>query len=62
MLESLLAPYNVLLYAFSAVPNKPFPDISAFPELAPLREHWETIRDEGQAQSRHAIAPTGAPG
>ena len=47
--SSLIAPYNVLMYAFSAVPNKPFTDVSAFPELAPLQEHWETIRDEGLA-------------
>jgi len=47
--SSLIAPYNVLMYAFSAVPNKPFVDIDTFPELAPLRENWQTIRDEGQA-------------
>jgi beta-hydroxylase len=45
--SSLLAPYNVLMYAFSAVPNKPFLDADAFPDLAPLRENWQTIRDEG---------------
>ena len=47
--SSVIAPYNVLMYAFSAVPNKPYIDVAAFPELAPLREHWETIRDEGLA-------------
>src|SRR5690606_16468674 len=34
---------------FSAVPNKPFLDVRAFPELDRLRENWQTIRDEGLA-------------
>ncbi len=32
-----LAPYNVLMYMFQAVPNKPVHAVSSFPELAPLR-------------------------
>jgi beta-hydroxylase len=47
--SSLIAPYNVLMYACSAVPNRPFVDVAAFPELAPLRENWRAIRDEGLA-------------
>ena len=42
----LLAPINVLMYLFSRVPGRAYIDPSAFPELAPLREHWQTIRDE----------------
>jgi beta-hydroxylase len=45
--SSLIAPYNVLMYACSAVPNKPYIGIDTFPELAPLRQNWQVIRDEG---------------
>src|SRR5207237_2510015 len=41
-----LAPYNVLMYMFQAVPNKPVLSVDRFPELAPLRDKWETIRAE----------------
>jgi beta-hydroxylase len=41
-----MAPYNVLMYLFSAVRCQPILDIHQFPELARLRENWQTIRDE----------------
>src|SRR3954466_11605804 len=44
--STLMAPYNALMYLFSAVPNRPYVDVAQFPELVPLREHWQTIRDE----------------
>jgi beta-hydroxylase len=44
--STFLAPYNALMYLFSAVPNRPFVDVNQFPELAALRENWRTIRDE----------------
>lgn len=44
--STYLAPYNVLMYAGSAVPNKPVIPVEQFPELRPLSENWETIRDE----------------
>jgi len=44
--SSLLAPYNVLMYACSAVPNRPYLDLGAFPQLAPLAANWQAIRDE----------------
>lgn len=44
--STYLAPYNVLMYAGSAVPNKPVIPVDRFPELKPLSENWETIRDE----------------
>ena len=46
--SSLMAPYNALMYLFSAVPNRPYVEISGFPELAPLAENWQTIRREAQ--------------
>ncbi len=45
--SSLMAPYNVLMYMSSAVPNKPFIDAADLPLLAPLRDNWQVIRDEG---------------
>jgi len=44
--STLMAPYNALMYLFSAVPNKPYVDVAEFPELAPLQDNWKTIRDE----------------
>ena len=44
--SSLMAPYNALMYLFSAVPNRPYVDVARFPELAPLARNWRTIRDE----------------
>jgi beta-hydroxylase len=45
--STLLAPYNILMYAGSAIPNQPVIPVESFPELAKLRDNWETIRDEG---------------
>jgi beta-hydroxylase len=45
--STVMAPLNALLYAFSAVPNRPYLDVRQFPELTRLRENWQTIRDEG---------------
>jgi len=50
--STFLAPYNVFAYAFSAVPNHPRLDPSAFPQLARLTAEWETIRDEALALQR----------
>jgi beta-hydroxylase len=47
--SSLMAPYNTLMYLFSAVPNRPYVDVGRFPELAPLALNWQTIRAEAQA-------------
>ncbi len=44
--STLLAPYNVLMYLFSAAPNRPVLNASEFPELKKLRDNWQTIRDE----------------
>jgi beta-hydroxylase len=44
--SSLMAPYNTLMYLFSAVPNRPYVDVARFPELGPLKDNWQTIRGE----------------
>jgi beta-hydroxylase len=46
--STLLAPYNALMYLFSAIPPRPILDVREMPELARLRENWETFRDEAQ--------------
>jgi beta-hydroxylase len=45
--STFLAPYNALMYMFSAVPSEPFLKVQDFPEIKPLSDNWETIRDEG---------------
>ena len=44
--STLLAPYNALVYLFSREPATAYQDPAHFPDLAPLRENWTTIRDE----------------
>jgi beta-hydroxylase len=44
--SAVMAPYNVLMYMFSAVPRKPILDVNQFPELSVLRDNWRTIREE----------------
>src|SRR5512135_553505 len=44
--SSLMAPYNALMYLFSAVPNRPYVDVARFPQLKPLQDNWQTLRDE----------------
>jgi len=44
--STIMAPYNVLMYLFSAVPNRPILQVGMIPELAALREHWQEIRAE----------------
>ena len=47
--STIMAPYNVLMYLFSAVPNRPVLPVGVVPDLAKLRENWEVIRDEALA-------------
>jgi len=46
--STFMAPYNAMIYLFSAVPNKPILDFKDFPELEVLRQNWQTIRQEAQ--------------
>ena len=52
--SGFLAPVNVFLYMFSAVPNKPFLPTADFPELEVLRRNSDVIREEGLALMAHA--------
>jgi beta-hydroxylase len=44
--QVLLAPINSLLYIFSKVKANAFIPVSQFPELQPLQDNWEMIRQE----------------
>ena len=44
--STIMAPYNVLMYLFSAVPNRPILQVEMVPELKVFRDNWQTIRDE----------------
>ena len=52
--SGLLAPVNVFLYAFSAIPNRPYTPVDRFPELDKLRANAAAIREEGLALMAHA--------
>jgi len=47
--SGLFAPFNAVMYAFSKVPSDPILDVEDFPELEPLKQNWEVIRDEAKA-------------
>ena len=44
--SALFAPYNLLMFAFSAIPARPIVPRQHFPMLDPLQSHWHSIRDE----------------
>ena len=47
--STFLAPLNAMITLFSAVPRKPILEVDQFTELRPLRDHWETIREEARS-------------
>src|ERR1700688_325358 len=47
--STIMAPYNVLMYLFSAVPNRPILRLDSVPELTLLRDNWQVIREEALA-------------
>ncbi|MBN8713764.1 MAG: aspartyl/asparaginyl beta-hydroxylase domain-containing protein [Xanthomonadales bacterium] len=49
--SAVFAPYNLLMYAFSAVPARPILDRRGFPQLDRIQANWQTIRDEALALS-----------
>ncbi len=62
---TVFAPYNLLMYAFSAVPAVAFPDRKRFRDVDALRDNWHPIRDEAaglsdQGRIRAALKDTDA--
>ena len=49
--SNFLAPMNSFLLLFSRVPRTAYLSPSLFPDLKPLADHWEMIRDEAIAMS-----------
>lgn len=47
--STFVAPMNVFMYLFSAIPLTPFLRPEELPELRELRHHWRMIREEGLA-------------
>jgi beta-hydroxylase len=54
--SAFMAPVNVFIYLFSKPPGTPFIPLDRFPQLAPLRQNWETIRDEAERLRMHSYA------
>ncbi|HEY0200222.1 MAG TPA: aspartyl/asparaginyl beta-hydroxylase domain-containing protein [Burkholderiaceae bacterium] len=46
---TLLAPLNCFMYLFSKVPDSPYLDNNAFPEMKLLDDNWQVIRTEALA-------------
>ncbi|HKI74065.1 MAG TPA: aspartyl/asparaginyl beta-hydroxylase domain-containing protein [Pseudomonadales bacterium] len=46
--SNVMAPINCLFYGFSRVPNTPYIEVKQFPELQPLIENWQVIREEAE--------------
>jgi len=44
--STFLAPVNMFMTGFSKLPNQPFFDVAQFPELKPLQDNWQVIREE----------------
>jgi beta-hydroxylase len=44
--STFAAPINCFMYVFSGVPNKPYLDLSYFPQVQTLIDHWQEIRAE----------------
>ncbi len=44
--STFMAPINLLMYAFSKVPNTAYLDPKIMPELQPLQDNWEIIKEE----------------
>lgn len=63
--STAMAPLNALMQLCSKAPRTPFVPLGAFPELAPLQQHWRTVRAEAQQlmalKRRRGAFPSGDP-
>lgn len=51
--SSFMAPINMLMYLFSALPDRPYHSEDDFPELAVIKDNWQMIRDEAETLENH---------
>src|SRR5574343_325554 len=47
--STFLGPINMFMKGFSRLPAQPFYAVEDFPELKPLQDNWQIIRDEAVA-------------
>ena len=59
--STFIAPINCFMYAFSAVPNRPILDLADFPDLKPLQDNWQIIREEALALYLETLDELGKP-
>jgi beta-hydroxylase len=52
--SNFLAPVNCLFYLFSKVKNTPYLNPDEFPELKPITQNWQIIRDEAASLNNAA--------
>ncbi|MFI4933091.1 MAG: aspartyl/asparaginyl beta-hydroxylase domain-containing protein [Caulobacterales bacterium] len=45
--STFTAPYNAFVYLYSRAPTRPFLDPAMFPDMKPITDNWELLRDEG---------------
>ena len=54
--STFLAPVNIFMTGLSKLPNRPFFDTHDFPELKPLQDNWQSIREEALQLQNHIKA------
>ncbi len=54
--STFLGPVNMFMTGFSRLPNSAYFDLEQFPELKPLQDHWQDIRDEALQLQHHIKA------
>lgn len=47
--STFMAPINAFMALFSKHPDQPYHDLQSYPELQPLADNWQIIRDEALA-------------
>lgn len=58
--STFMAPVNIFMTGFSSLPSqKSWFSEQTFPELQPLKEHWQTIRNEAISLQDHIKAASG---
>ena len=53
--STFMAPINMPMYALSGVENKPYINLSYFPQLSLLKNNWQIIRDEALQLEREEL-------
>ncbi|MGV3344918.1 lipid A hydroxylase LpxO [Enterobacteriaceae bacterium LUAb1] len=56
--STFMAPVNMFMTGFSALPKQPYFDTKDFPELQKITDNWQTIRDEAVRLQDHIKAAT----